>query len=887
MQTNRRTLIVHGRLAMRERRLEAARGGAQGLQIMTFEQAAARLAGGFIQPIDDAVLRDAVQEALVETSLGELEAIKTLPGMVGAAADSLRKVWRADLDLSRRSKDHSRLAALAQLEGATLARIPHGMRRPGEIAAAAMARIRFAPAVLGELEIDGLTELSPVWRGLLTALADIIPVRWIVGPREAPNWLKGTRVRVVTAAAATPSVSVESAATAYHEAIEAMRWVRRLLASGVAAHDIAIAAASTVDHDDHFLALSRDANLDLHFVHGVKVVATREGQAAAALADIVLRGLTQARLRRLASLCGDAKPFADVQEGWRRVLPRDVPLSDAAAWKRLLDRLTPEDWPDKVDHTPALRALVERLSGGPAAAEAMGEEFLTGRALSIWRAALAAGPAASLDATLETLRADDGIEASVNVVWTPASALAAAPRAHVRLIGLNSSRWPRGLGEDRLIPDHVIAIAELDPLPVNLADRRDFDSILKTTASEVVLCRARRGTDGRLLGRSPLLAEHGPETYLRRNRTPEAAFSETDRLTARPDEFRGDAQARSAAACWADWRKPEITRHDGRVRTDHPLILRILERTQSANSLKRLLRNPLGFVWTYAFHWKAPDSVAESLTLDALARGSLLHETLDDALLRLESAGGFAAAKEVAIAQAIAQAARDVAARWEIEAALPPAVIWRSSLDDMRGWAMSSLTFGGPRQKGARCFGEVAFGGAERRGPVDAGRRQPWDVAARVDIPGTGFAINGFIDRLEIAADGGTATVIDYKTGRAPNADIRLNGGAELQRCLYAFAVKALLGEKVKTRASLFYPRDDQALELTEPEAALEELTAALVAARKSLAEGVAVPGIDTGGGYDDLAFALPANAGVLYCVRKRPGAIKSLGDAVRIWEAQ
>src|SRR3546814_1571858 len=52
------------------------------------------------------------------------------------------------------------------------------------------------------------------------------------------------------------------------------------------------------NYDDHFLALRADANLDLHFVHGVKVTATREGQAAAALADILVRGLSQTRMRR-------------------------------------------------------------------------------------------------------------------------------------------------------------------------------------------------------------------------------------------------------------------------------------------------------------------------------------------------------------------------------------------------------------------------------------------------------------------------------------------------------------------------------------------------------------------------------------------------------------
>ena len=44
--SNRRTIVAHGRLAMRELRLDAARQRRHGVQIMSFEQLAVRLAGG-------------------------------------------------------------------------------------------------------------------------------------------------------------------------------------------------------------------------------------------------------------------------------------------------------------------------------------------------------------------------------------------------------------------------------------------------------------------------------------------------------------------------------------------------------------------------------------------------------------------------------------------------------------------------------------------------------------------------------------------------------------------------------------------------------------------------------------------------------------------------
>jgi hypothetical protein len=73
---------------------------------MTFEQLAVRLAGGFVQPIDDESLRVAIQTVLPETPLGSLDGIKLLPGMVDAAADTLHKAWRAGVDLATRAGDH-------------------------------------------------------------------------------------------------------------------------------------------------------------------------------------------------------------------------------------------------------------------------------------------------------------------------------------------------------------------------------------------------------------------------------------------------------------------------------------------------------------------------------------------------------------------------------------------------------------------------------------------------------------------------------------------------------------------------------------------------------------------------------------------------------------
>ena len=299
-EVERQTIVAHGRLTMREMRLHAARERRHGLQIMTFEQLAVRLAGGLARPVDDDALREAIKAVLPETALGELDGIKALPGMVGAAADTLRKAWRAAVDLQARAAEHPRVHSIASLEAAVVDALPPAMMRPADLVTAGLVRLDHAAVLFGPINIIGITELSPVWRPLLHAIAGCVPVRWIAGPRPVPAWLDGDAIEIVREEAQSPELSAVSAATAYHEAVEAMRWARQLLASGrTEPADIAIASATPTDYDDHLLALRADASLDLHFVHGVKVTASREGQAAAALADVLLRGLSQTRMRRL------------------------------------------------------------------------------------------------------------------------------------------------------------------------------------------------------------------------------------------------------------------------------------------------------------------------------------------------------------------------------------------------------------------------------------------------------------------------------------------------------------------------------------------------------------------------------------------------------------
>jgi hypothetical protein len=869
---------------MREAVLDAARRGDNGLRICNFEQLAARAAGGFIRPIDSDALISAVREALAQTSLGELDEIKALPGLARAAAETLRKAWRAGIDLHARADNHPRIASLALLEAAVVERLPAAMLRPGDIVTRATNNIHLAPSIFGAgIEIRGITELSLVWRPLLRRLAETMPTQWIAGPREVPAWLDGSAVVVLREAERRPQVSVISAATALHEAIEALRWARELIASNRAApHDIAIASTATADYDDYFAALRADANLDLHFAHGTKAVTTRDGQAAAALADILVRGLSQNRVRRLSTLAGDRSPFGSLPEGWTRVLPPDAPLRSLERWKQFLQSVPAADWPDGTDHSSDLLRLLEPLSRGTAAAQEAGESFLSGRALSIWRKALLQNPHTAVDAAIEVFRIDDSLDACVSIAWMPAEALAASPRKFVRLLGLSSRGWPRQVTEDRLLSNHIVPTSELDPLPISAADRRDFRTILLTTEAEVVLSRPRRDSEGRLLGKSPLLPDAGREAYLRRTGTPQHAMSETDRLLARPQEFAQQGQARSAAACWRDWSTDAVTAHDGLVRVNHPAIAQILARTQSASSLRMLLRDPIGFVWKYGLGMRSSEIEEEPLVLDHRGFGDLVHGLLERAVRLVESRGGLIHADATALQNALNEVVPALRTEWETGHAVPPAVIWRRTILEASSLSHAALSHPEDPLDGQRSYAEVRFGS----GATGTDEGAPWDTRTPVDIPGTGLRIGGYIDRLDLSTDGKHARVRDYKTGTPPKNEVELDGGKELQRCLYAFAVKALLGHDVVVDASLLYPRAGLMLRMKSPDPTLDALKGYLAAARDVLARGGAVAGPDTAGEYNDLAFALPANAQKNYCRRKEAGIAAILGPATAVWEA-
>jgi hypothetical protein len=176
--------------------------------------------------------------------------------------------------------------------------------------------------------------MDPIWRPLINGLREFIQVEWDAPTFCDTGWFHGSPRHVAIKDGTRRGVSC---ADPHHEALEAMRWARELLASGRArASEIAIATTAPIAWDDYILALVSASDLPISFLHGRPALATRDGQRCAALADALQGGLSQARVRRLLSLTANQGTILDDLPDHSLPVPGEASLSTAADWERAL-----------------------------------------------------------------------------------------------------------------------------------------------------------------------------------------------------------------------------------------------------------------------------------------------------------------------------------------------------------------------------------------------------------------------------------------------------------------------------------------------------------------------------------------------------------------------
>ncbi|MBR0780739.1 PD-(D/E)XK nuclease family protein [Bradyrhizobium iriomotense] len=877
-----RTSVVGNRLALRMRRAVAARRNECGVQIWTLPQLAARLAGGFSTPLSSERLDLTVQDALAESRFAELERVRHLPGMARAVSRSLRELWDADVDLRAEAHaENARLNDLGLIEQRVRNDLPSAMLIPRDLRNGALARIRYAARTIGPVTIEGLSFVAPVWRPLIDALANEVPVEWRAPEHAETEWFAGTVVRAPTSNRRS-TIAAVSCADPHHEVVEALRWARRLIVSGTARPDeIAIASAGTIAWDDHFCALAADAGLRLHFAHGIPALSTRDGQRCAALADILLHGLNQQRMRRLVSLCRGQGSLDALPERWLGSLPRGATLARVDDWRRAISAATLKD--TSLAGVEAILPLLGMLATGVSAAQEAAKHFLRGRALQLWGAALRSAPAEAIELSLANARFASENDPTDSIVWCSARELAAAPRAHVRLLGLTDRSWPRRAGDDSIVPDHVLSSTLLDVDPIARADRRHFQVILESASGGVVLSRSRRSAQGARVGRSPLLQDV-PEISLSRARVPEHAWSQSDRLMARPNDAAKDGGMASADLCWRNWHLGRLTPHDGLFGADHPVVLKAIDRVQSPTSLRLLLRDPLGFVWRYGLGWRVPRDREQPLTIAPEEFGKLVHELLRRAVDALEPWPGYARASDEEIEAALQDAVRTVRESWPLQEQVPPLLLWANTVDFAASMASVGLLRKEISDAGTRSWTEVPFGQSEE---LVIERELPWDPTIPVAVPGTPISLRGAIDRVDLRSDHSAVRVTDYKTSAPPKnpGRIVIGGGAELQRTLYALACRQLLTEDSQVVARLLYLGGETlVLRLHDLDAAIGQIADFVNAAVAMLRRGTAFHGRSSFDASNELRLALPASPG--YGRRKLIAYNRASEGLARFWSA-
>lgn len=876
---DRRVIVVEGPLAFRMRRVQAARDGDLGLEILTIPQLAARLAGGFSRPADEEVLYPAISQALAEEGLTDLAPVAALPGMVRAVTQTLRRIWRADFNLDAAADQSPRFRDLALIQTRVRAALPTGALIPTDLRDAAIERIAYAKALLGSVLVEGLSDIDLVWRPLFIRLSQEVNVSWRAVGSADRAWFSGA---MEAARETSPkTLTGELAADPRAEVVEALRWARALLSRGdVLASDIALTAAAPSAWDDHFLVLAAEAGMPVHFSHGVPALSTRDGQACAALADVLIKGLSQDRMRRLINrLPSDVRDT--IPSDWSTGLPRRAGLFTVEHWLRALvatkNKRASGDAAEK-----ALIPVLSLLANGVQAAEAAGV-LLRGPALGLWRSALRAAPATAIALSLETLRVRDERDPGNSIVWASAAHLAAAPRRHVRLLGLSGRAWPRAESEDALLPNHLLARRQLQPVSDTERDRRCFAILLRHSDGEVVLSRSRRSSEGGLLAQSSLWPRELKPLVRNRARIPEHAFSESDRLLARPEEAGQSALVTSSRACWRSRSRREFTPHDGAIRPEHPAIERALANVHSTTSLKRLLRDPLGFVWQHGLGWRAVELAQQPLALGALAFGELVHELMRRAVDSLEPQPGYARASRDQVEIALGMAVEHVAEAWPLERGVPPRLLWRHTLDEAAHRCLRGLVGDEGFLAGTRSWTEVGFGQHE----ADA-REAPWDGTETVVIEGTDLQLSGRLDRIDVVASGDAARISDYKTGAAPNAADRIviGKGAEVQRVLYAMATRRLLPDVRTVISRLVYldgVSQPFSLRGDALDTAMKDISRYLNVACAQLRAGRACMGPDARDKFNDLRLALPADI-ESYFIAKQAAFAASNRDLSALW---
>jgi CRISPR/Cas system-associated exonuclease Cas4 (RecB family) len=214
-------------------------------------------------------------------------------------------------------------------------------------------------------------------------------------------------------------------------------------------------------------------------------------------------------------------------------------------------------------------------------------------------------------------------------------------------------------------------------------------------------------------------------------------------------------------------------------------------RSYSPTALQTFAGCPYRFV-LYAIHKLEPREEPVAIErLDALNRGSLVHEVLFELLSELRERG-LVPITEAAFAEtreALDRVLASVAKRYKDKLAPAIARVWDDGIAAIRADLLESLRLECERPSWTPWKIELAFGLAESRGRDPSSTDDP----VRLDC---GIALRGSIDVVDEGPEKALRAT-DHKTGKKrPRSGVVVEGGEILQPVFYALALEKLFPDR-------------------------------------------------------------------------------------------
>lgn len=867
------TLIVDNMLSMQEEKLKLAKENKLGVQVMFIEQFFERLAGGFLKTINYMQTQKVINKNVEKVELKEIKNISKLPGFSKATANTLFKVWLSDINKDD-YKENSRFNDLMNISNELEKSLFPNIKLPKTIVELCNNNLDNIKNIFGDITFKNMTEIAPLWKNAILKIVTYnkskkndINFYWDSCHYKKPDWVNLENGFIVkdNIFKKTNNIKTYSFATPREEISNVIRWAKELLSKGVLPNEIAICSSMPNLYDSILFSIIENAELKIHFANGISIINSENGQEIASLIDILLRGVSQKKLKRLINLMKNDNNLLikDLPENWEDNIPYEASLTTFERWDNILK--------NKKNLDLNLKNILENILQILRSYEnnqtddillQIGEKILNEESFKIWKDALEIGNLESTEQYLSNLKVFDREDPTTSIVWGSADYIACSNRKYVWLVGLVSKVWPRLKSEDRLLPNHIIEYSKLNYYPEYEKDKNNYQTFYNTTQEELNVSWYRKSEDGKIAMVSPLINKNQLKNHqdVLSNRKIFMPYSIQDYYTEQTEEFKLNEKYKNSHKKWESIWTNNLTEYDGIIDKNHPRIMQILEETQSSSSIVLLLRNPIGFMWKYGLGMNSPEYIDDPLILNSKDYGKFIHLALSNTV---KICNNEIEEDELELKNLVNNAVKMSARYAERLSPVPPNVIWNAICNNVQDLVFSTLTTNLiPRMNNQKTLTELKFG---TQNFYKESNKYNIDTEIEIQIPNTNIKVKGIIDRIDF--NDNEVRIIDYKTSNKMKSfdNNTTNHGKEIQRIIYHEIAKKSFKNIDKIETALYFINQNKYLPLEDSENVLQQLSEQINLSIENILDGNTIPGPDTLEEYNEFMFAFPSNATKLY----------------------